>query len=176
MRRRALLILASTMLGVMMLSGIALAATISCGAISSEGHCYGTRRADTMTGNAERNNMSGKRGGDEMSALKGPDAIWGGIGDDRMFAGPGSDYVGDNKGSNLLSGGPGGDYLNAYHPPDSKPAPAFNVDRIKGGPGGDSIDATDGRKDLVNCGPGRDSVYFDRRLDEVENCERLNPQ
>jgi hypothetical protein len=174
MARRTLLVLASMMLGVLMLGGIALAATISCGDVASEGSCYGTRKADTMTGDAERNHMLGKRGGDEISGLKGPDAIWGGAGDDRIFAGPGGDYVADTKGSNLLSGGPGGDYLNAYRPLDSEPPPG--VDRIYGGGDIDTVDATDGRKDYVNCGGGNDYASFDQGLDEVENCERLNPQ
>jgi hypothetical protein len=46
-------------------------------------------------------------------------------------------------------------------------------DILRGGLGNDVIRARDGRRDLVDCGPGRDLAYVDR-LDKVsKNCETI---
>jgi Ca2+-binding RTX toxin-like protein len=48
-------------------------------------------------------------------------------------------------------------------------------DAVEGGRGNDEIDARDGFGDLIDCGEGDDTVFFDVRLDAVEDCEELNP-
>jgi Ca2+-binding RTX toxin-like protein len=46
----------------------------------------------------------------------------------------------------------------------------FDVDLMYGGPGADLIVARGGSADVVDCGPGRDTVIRDSR-DRVRNCE-----
>jgi hypothetical protein len=41
---------------------------------------------------------------------------------------------------------------------------------MKAGAGNDLVDARNGRIDTIDCGPGRDVVWADRR-DVVRNCE-----
>jgi hypothetical protein len=38
------------------------------------------------------------------------------------------------------------------------------------------VDEGDGSHDVVDCGPGQDTVFFDQVVDTVVNCERLNPR
>jgi len=45
-------------------------------------------------------------------------------------------------------------------------------DALFGGPGADRLLAQDGRRDTVDCGPGRDQAVVDRR-DVVRGCERV---
>ncbi len=56
----------------------------------------------------------------------------------------------------------------------------FGNDRIHGGRGDDVIHVNDGQRDFVDCGPGRDEVYFDNRdyhdrPGELVDCEIGNP-
>ncbi len=50
----------------------------------------------------------------------------------------------------------------------------FGTDRFSGGAGNDRIIAVDGRRETVNCGPGRDRVFADdsERLIGCEIVER----
>ena len=41
---------------------------------------------------------------------------------------------------------------------------------------GDLIEAVDDQKDQINCAGGRDTVYYDRGLDELRRCEDLHPR
>jgi Ca2+-binding RTX toxin-like protein len=43
---------------------------------------------------------------------------------------------------------------------------------LDGGPGNDIIDALNGRKDTINCGPG-DDVVIAQKGDQLENCEHI---
>lgn len=70
------------------------------------------------------------------------DAIDAKAGDDRVFAFAGNDVV---------TGGPG-------------------ADRIEAGLGNDVVHARDGRRDVIGCGPGRDTAVVDAR-DVVRGCE-----
>jgi len=62
----------------------------------------------------------------------------------------------------VLDGGPGNDRITG----------GYDADRLHGGPGRDAIVAVDGRRDRVDCGPGRDTALVDR-IDRVRNCERV---
>lgn len=42
---------------------------------------------------------------------------------------------------------------------------------LSGGNGSDVIDVRTGMEDLVDCGPGTDTVAFDPGVDTVPNCE-----
>jgi hypothetical protein len=48
------------------------------------------------------------------------------------------------------------------------------ADSIAAGAGDDRIEAADGRRDRVRCGPGNDSVVADR-IDLVKGCETVTP-
>jgi hypothetical protein len=43
---------------------------------------------------------------------------------------------------------------------------------LKGGPGNDVLLAADGKRDLVDCGKGRDRATVDR-IDRVRGCESV---
>jgi dienelactone hydrolase len=73
----------------------------------------------------------------------------------------GRDVLRGKRGRDCLSGGRGGDRLKGG--PDA--------DRLRGGRGRDQVDAKDGDRDAVRCGPGDDRAKVDRR-DMVRGCER----
>ncbi|MBA2712803.1 MAG: hypothetical protein H0U55_04510 [Rubrobacteraceae bacterium] len=46
---------------------------------------------------------------------------------------------------------------------------------MRAGAGGDHIESEDGRRDIIDCGGGKDAVWFDKGLDMVSpNCELKN--
>jgi Ca2+-binding RTX toxin-like protein len=99
---------------------------------------------DRVLARGGRNRIEGNGGNDSIASGAGADAIFGGPGDDRIAAGPGND---------LIVGGPGRDTIAA-------------------GRGNDTVEARDGFRDVVDCGPGRDRAEVDR-LDVVRGCERV---
>ena len=48
------------------------------------------------------------------------------------------------------------------------------VNAVEGGAGNDTVYAVEGQRDVIDCGPGRDSVEFDVGLDSVKRCEIKN--
>jgi dipeptidyl aminopeptidase/acylaminoacyl peptidase len=89
---------------------------------------------------------------------------------------PGSDVlVGTEKGDLILAGrgndvvrGRGGDDIIVGDVPFAR---RRGKDRLYGGAGRDFVDSYDGRRDVVNGGPGRDRGIFDRH-DRVRSIER----
>ena len=79
-----------------------------------------------------------------MGGERGNDRLAGGAGNDRLEGGPQND---------TLAGGPG---RNTY----------------LAGPGNDVVDAANGVRETLNCGPGRDRAVADRR-DVARQCERI---
>ena len=65
----------------------------------------------------------------------------------------GNDVLYGGRGDDRLDGGPG-------------------RDRLFGGPGNDMLRARDGARDVVDCGPGRDTAVIDR-FDRVSGCETV---
>ena len=108
MRMRALLILATTLLGVMALSGAALAATKTC----SANPCVGTKGADRLKGNATKNEIRGLRGADYIAGKQRADDFYGNRGQDEVRAGNGRDRVFGGRGRDQLYGGGGNDTMN----------------------------------------------------------------
>jgi len=94
------------------------------------------------TGNAKANVLTGTSGNNVLRGLGGDDKLYGRGGNDTLYGGTGND---------LLDGGLG-------------------LDRLLGGTGNDTMKARDGRRDIVDCGPGRDTAVVDRR-DAVRGCE-----
>ena len=108
MRIRALLILATTLLGVMALSGAALAATKTC----SANPCVGTKGADRLKGNATKNEIRGLRGADYIAGKQRADDLYGNRDQDEVRAGNGRDRVFGGRGRDQLYGGGGNDTMN----------------------------------------------------------------
>jgi Ca2+-binding RTX toxin-like protein len=92
--------------------------------------------------------MLGTRSEDNIQSRGGEDQIYGGRAGDLAVGGTGNDVVNGMKGRDRLAGGYGNDVIHT---------------------GG-----LDGARDAVNCGPGRDTVYRERRLDTVsDDCEEV---
>jgi Ca2+-binding RTX toxin-like protein len=89
--------------------------------------------------------LRGSGGGETLVGLGGGDETWGLAGDDALSGGGGDDE---------LYGGPGHDAL-------------------LGGAGDDFIEARDGERDYVWCGPGDDAVSVDPADRVARNCETL---
>jgi hypothetical protein len=100
--------------------------------------------ANTLTGTAAAETLTGTAGGDRLLGLDG---------NDRLFGLAGADCIQGGSGNDVLNGGGAGDVL-------------------LGEGGRDRILAKDGQSDLVDCGPGRDSVKADRS-DKLSRCERV---
>jgi hypothetical protein len=97
-------------------------------------------------GTARADRLAGGPGADLLRGLAGDDVLLGRGGDDRLDGGGGGDR---------LVGGPGRDTL-------------------LGATGDDLVQARDGRRDAISCGPGRDRVEADR-LDRIGvGCERVS--
>jgi hypothetical protein len=109
MRIRALLILATTLLGVMALSGAALAVTKTC----SNNPCVGTNGPDRLIGTDAKNEIRGLRGPDYVAGKPRADDLYGNRGQDEVRAGNGRDRVFGGRGRDALYGGGGNDTMNA---------------------------------------------------------------
>lgn len=151
--RRIIISLTTMGMAILLASGLALAADVPC----SGGYCEGTTGDDAMTGSAFGDQMYGIGGNDTMYGKDGADSMWG---DWHQVIDPGE------PGSDTMYGGNGPDRLQG----DDR------TDTLNGGRGNDRIEAKDGVLDRVNCGRGSgDTAFFDRRIDEVRNCEIRNP-
>jgi Ca2+-binding RTX toxin-like protein len=102
MRRRALLILGTMLLGVMLLGGAALAKTIT-----------GTNGPDRLIGTPNKDRISGLGGADYLAGRQSADQIYAGRGRDEVRAGNGRDQVAGGGASDQLYGGGGNDTINA---------------------------------------------------------------
>jgi hypothetical protein len=109
MRIRALLILATTLLGVMAISGAALAATKTC----STNPCVGTNGPDRLRGTDARNEIRGLRGPDYIAGKPHADDLYGNRGRDEVRAGNGRDRVFSGRGQDAIYGGGGNDTMNS---------------------------------------------------------------
>lgn len=100
------------------------------------------RRGRHLVGTQRGDYLAGGGWDDVLIGLAGNDTLLGGAGSDRIMGGPGNDVIVGGSGADLLFGGPGSDTINA----------------------------ADGERDAVDCGPGRDRVIADS-VDVVTNCE-----
>jgi Ca2+-binding RTX toxin-like protein len=102
MRRRALLIMASMGLAVLLLGGVALADTID-----------GTSAADDLVGTDKDDVIHASGGADYVSGLAGPDVLYAGAGNDTVVGREGNDRIYGNTGSDELFGEEGNDSINS---------------------------------------------------------------
>ena len=102
MRRRALLILATVVLGVLVASGAALAKTVT-----------GTDQVDDLVGTDKDDTIYGKGGNDYIFGEQANDVLRGGLGNDMVFGRDGNDQIYGDAGSDELFGDIGVDRINA---------------------------------------------------------------
>jgi hypothetical protein len=103
------------------------------------------RRGRRIVGTNRGEYLAGGGFDDTIFGLGGNDTLLGGAGSDRIFGGAGNDVV---------TGGAG-------------------ADRLWGGRGSDTINAVDGERDYIDCGPGPDRAVVDK-FDKVMNCEVID--
>lgn len=128
--------------------------TASCRTIRySKRRVSGSARDDCLAGTARGDRIAGNGGHDRLVGRRGNDALQGGTGGDHLDAGAGDDLLDGARGTDVLLGGAG-------------------RDRLRGGAGDDFLLAADGRRDVVDCGPGSDAAAVDER-DVVRNCEHV---
>jgi RTX calcium-binding nonapeptide repeat (4 copies) len=103
MRRRALLVMASMVLGVLLLGGgVALADTID-----------GTSGADDLVGTDQEDVIHASGGADYVSGLAAPDLLYAGAGNDTVVGRDGNDRIYGNGGADTLFGNESNDTINS---------------------------------------------------------------
>jgi uncharacterized repeat protein (TIGR01451 family) len=95
------------------------------------------------TGTSRADTLIGTAGNDVLRGLGGNDRLDGRAGRDRLYGGSGNDR---------LTGGP-------------------DVDTIFGGSGRDRVYVRGGGRDVVDCGPGYDTVFADKKDAALPRCE-----
>jgi hypothetical protein len=139
----------------------------------------GSQCTGLIQGTAASERLTVVAAGSRVLGMEGDDQITGGAGRDCLEGGPGRDLLSGRSGSDMITGGPGSDRLaggsGADRLIDAPAAYAFGLgsgsNRIAAGPGRDVVDVANARRDVVQCGPGRDRVSADRG-DRLEGCER----
>ncbi len=188
--KRTILMMAATMaLAVLLIGGVAYAASVRCdGAGDTDpdvGECRGTIEADSISGSgrgefidalAGNDTVDARAGNDSVLGREGQDTIHGGGGEGAIAGGPDNDTLfGDrrhdvltgNGGSNQYFGGPGPDTLAAEL---SLPG---ETETLSGGTGDDLIVTNDGVEDDIDCGDGNDTVRADPFDKVAPNCEAV---
>ena len=176
MRVHALPILATMVIGVMLLSGVVLAKTMTC-----HNKCEATNGSDYYVGDDSKNTIYGLAGDDYVGGLGAADMLLGGRDNDKVQGGSGKDRLEGGRGVDKVVGKPGYDILldqpekgsfaqlssqrGAYQVQGGRP------DRLLGGEGNDTIRARDGKKDIIRGGPGYDKAYVDK-VDKVKGVEK----
>ena len=101
--------------------------------------------AGTRLGSDGDDVMRGSDAGEKLAGLQGSDSIHGGTGRDSLSGGVGEDEIYGLEGRDLLLAGAGDDF----------------------------IEAADGAKDHVGCGPGDDVVSLDEKDLAARDCETV---
>lgn len=109
----------------------------------------GSRHADRLTGNGERNALHGGDGDDILIDDGGNDRLGAGAGHDRVEGGGGNDSIDGGAGDDLLAGGAGHDTI----------AGGDGADTIDGGDGSDVLDGGAGA-DILRGGAGTDTASY----------------
>jgi Ca2+-binding RTX toxin-like protein len=107
--KRTILLIGAAAAALMLSSGVALAATVSC---QADVACFGTKNADTLKGSGGHDEMYGRGGGDTLKGFDGDDYLFGQGGSDKLLGGPGADDLVGGNGQDTLSGGASHD---GYH-------------------------------------------------------------
>jgi Ca2+-binding RTX toxin-like protein len=127
--------------------------------------------ASTLDGGAGDDVVSGGDANDVVTGGAGSDTLTGLAGDDRLDGGPSDDRLDGGSGDDVLRGGAGDDTLGGGDGND-KLIGGSGKNLLMGGAGNDRFVVRDGKRDRVDCGPGKDTVSADKR-DVLRNCERV---
>lgn len=189
MKSRAMFVVVA-MIGVLVVgSGVALAASITCAATP----CVGTPDPDTMQGTNNPEKIQALAANDRVIAGGANDVIYGDEGNDiaegdpgndTIYGGPGGDGSADGtdfantknlegaEDSDTIYGGGGSDLIDAGENDVPLQFTTEPVDKSYGGGGNDQIYAADGNKDIIRCGKGRDVAFIDEEIDaNIKGCE-----
>jgi hypothetical protein len=112
--RRTILLLSAMMLALLLASGVAWAANITC----LGGPCVGTEQNDRITGSLEDDVIQALGGRDHVTGRGGDDSVDGGRGGDEITGGDGGDSLIGGRGPDEIGGGPG--------TPDDTPTTRFS--------------------------------------------------
>jgi Ca2+-binding RTX toxin-like protein len=104
----------------------------------------GTNRANVLIGTRFGDLLLGNAGNDRLKGLAGADCLEGGSGNDRLTGGAGNDKLYGDRGANRYDAGAGNDF----------------------------VDAVNGVRETIKCGPGLDRATVDQN-DVVLGCERV---
>ena len=170
MRRRGVRLIVAVAAALLLASGVAIAATLTCqtGSISTN-PCKGTNSDDTLIGTLGDDYIIGGPtthgyGDDIINGREGNDKLYGGYNDDTITGNGGDDTVDGGYNRDTLDGGNGNDKIYGYYNRD-KIIGGFGEDTISGGNDDDNVDAADGEIDYINCGTGTDTLKADAYAD-----------
>jgi hypothetical protein len=107
---------------------------------------------------------------DLIRALQGNDTVDGFTGNDTIEGGEGEDNLIGAKDSDTVDGGNGKDIIDL-----AQFDTGGSHDEGLGGNSNDTVKAKDGNHDVIDCGNGKDTVFYDQGIDSITKCEVLNP-
>jgi Ca2+-binding RTX toxin-like protein len=119
--------------------------------------------ADALAGRDGDDCLTGGPGNDWLNGADGTDTMRGDAGEDFLLGGRGDDTLAGGNGDDRLAGGDGGDTISA----------GGGSNHVVGGSGSDRINTRNGRRDVVDCGGGRDRATIDIRRDKTRACETI---
>jgi Ca2+-binding RTX toxin-like protein len=146
----------------------------TCTVLGTQGNdvLRGTRGADVICGLGGNDRIEGGAGNDVLRGGDGNDRIGGGGGRDRIEGNRGRDVLSGGRGRDLIHGGGGKDVLRGQGGADRLYGEGGS-NRVAGGGGNDYIDvSSNGARDVVSGGRGRDRAKVQRR-DKVRGVERV---
>jgi hypothetical protein len=161
----------------------------------NKGETWINRSGDaSKTGTNLNDNLLGGPGNETIKGLGGDDIIWGnhlpdGSGTssyDKLYGGDGADIIYGGRGDNYIDGGSGNDFLQggtqdnviwARDGDDEIQITGTGTNKVYGGNGDDTVNAFahgEGQdKVTIDCGPGRDTVFYGRTRPSTSNCEKV---
>jgi Ca2+-binding RTX toxin-like protein len=191
--KRVVLLLAAMTVALAVGGGVALAAV----KIGTDRHdvIKGTGSKDVVHGMGSWDLISGMGGDDVLYGDEGGDAIHGGSfdldeifdgrrmvpdGEDKIFGGDGRDCVWGGSEDDVLHGGEGSDFVGTYCLDFVMDT---GSDTMYAGSGNDFVMAVEAprrypnlqERDVVYCGDGTDTIYYQKGVDRIFDCERKNP-
>jgi len=129
---------------------------------------YGESGQERILGGEGDDLIDGGRAGDRLEGGAGDDRMLGDAGPDGLYGGPGNDHVDGGASADRVEGNEGNDELIGGSAPDI----------LLGGDGDDQIRAADDSIDIVDCGPGYDTVYVEADApsrNQLTDCEVVIP-
>jgi hypothetical protein len=141
----------------------------------------GSNGDDRLDGGAGADELMGEQDSDRLDGGTGADRLWGGGARDSLRGAAGADLLRGQGGDDHLYGGAGPDKLLGGGGSDSitEVPSAYSAaepldtgrNKVAGGSGRDHVNVANGRRDVVDCGGGKDTVKADK-ADRLKNCEK----